>query len=114
MITFDLSPTKTKYRDTPGNCANCGKEVFESQLSLDDCYNVWAGKCPHCGAINLLSMDHGLRGYDSRQMHLVLPTNEEVASNEDLPRDCPTQGSKGPANWHGTPLGEIQHILRGS
>jgi hypothetical protein len=112
MIISTLSPTKSRFHDLPGTCANCSKEVFESNNLLSDCYNIWAGACPHCKAINLLSMNHGLRGYSSSQMWLVLPTDEEVAANESLPRDCPTQGSKGPATAHGTPAGELYHILK--
>ena len=111
MIITNLSAVKDKRYNLGGTCANCNKDVFESTWILDDCYNVWAGICPHCKATNLLSMNHGLRGYSSAQMWLVLPTNEELESNPDLPKDCPTQGSKGPATWHGTPSGEICHQL---
>jgi hypothetical protein len=93
-----------------GLCASCGKPRWESLAVLDDCYNVWAGKCS-CGAINLLSVNHGLRGYSSQQMHLVLPTDEEIAKNE-MPQGIPSSGSKGPATMHGSPAGELQHILR--
>lgn len=111
MIISKLSTTQ-KRDSLKGICANCNVELWESEWILDDCYNVWAGQCPKCNACNLLSMNHGLRGYDSKQMYLVLPTDEEMESNPDLPRDCPTQGSKGPAIFHGTVLGEISHILR--
>lgn len=94
----------------PGSCANCTKDVFEHLFTLDDAYNVWIGKCPHCGALNYLSMNHGLRGYSSQRMWLVLPTDEEKQTN-DLPTDCPTQGSKGPATYYGSPAGEIYHRL---
>ena len=113
VIICELAATSDRYRNTPGECANCQKPVFESQFTLDDCYNVWAGKCPHCQAINLLSMSHGLRGYSSGQMWLVLPTNEEVDSNPELPRDCVTQGSKGPATLHGSNSGEFCYQLFG-
>ena len=92
MIIFDLLK-KTSGRGpklVPGKCAKCGGEVFEAVVTLDDCYNVWAGICPHCKATNLLSTEHG-RGYDSRQMYLVLPTAEEVRLNPELPRGCPVQ-----------------------
>jgi hypothetical protein len=94
-----------------GSCANCNKAVFESEFRLDDAYNVWKGVCPYCGAYNLLSMNHGLRGYDSGGMHLVLPTEEERVANE-LPDDIPTSGPCGkPADQHGSPLGELAHKL---
>lgn len=112
MIISKLSKTQ-KQNHLKGTCANCKTELWESQWILDDCYNVWAGQCPECNAYNLLSMDHGLRGYDSKEMHLVLPTIEELESNPDLPRDCPNQGSKGPATFHGTVLGEIANVLLG-
>ena len=113
MILFKLSPVKSSRHDTKGICANCKAEVFESQFTLDDCYNVWAGECPHCKAVNLLSMS-SLRGYSSSQMDLVLPTDEEVDSNELLLErkgKIPTQGSKGPATFHGTQAGELLHQL---
>lgn len=93
----------------PGVCAACGKDVFEFLATLDDAYNVWAGRCPHCSAINFLALT-GLRGYSSARMDLVLPTDEERDSNK-LPADCPTQGSKGPATVHGSVSGEICHQL---
>ena len=94
-----------------GSCANCQKVVFESLWLLDDAYNVWLGKCPHCGALNFLSMNHGLRGYSSAGMHLVLPTIEEIEPN-NLPKDTPTSGLCGhSADQHGSPLGEFCHKL---
>lgn len=94
----------------PGKCAHCQKAVYESLFTLDDCYNVWLGKCPHCGALNYLAMT-SLRGYGSRGMDLVLPTDEERDAN-DLPKDCPTSGACGrPADQHGTQAGEIYHKL---
>ena len=113
MILFKLSKIQDRRHDTKGTCANCKQDVWESQFTLDDCYNVWAGECPHCQSVNLLSMST-LRGYDSKNMLLVLPTDEEVETNELLLErkgKIPTQGSKGPANCHGTTLGTIQHIL---
>jgi DNA-directed RNA polymerase subunit RPC12/RpoP len=110
MMIFDL---KTERRDDaiPGKCAHCGKPVWESLSTLDDAYNVWAGTCPHCGAINLLSLIHGLRGYDSKEMFLVLPTPEEQEAN-DLPKDIPLSPSTGqPATMHGSPLGELMHKM---
>jgi len=94
-----------------GACAACWAKVYESLAVLDDAYNVWAGRCPHCGAVNLLSMT-SLRGYSSAGMTLVLPTDEERASNH-LPAVCPTRGSHGPATAHGTLAGEIGHIITG-
>lgn len=94
-----------------GECAHCKKPVYESLFTLDDCYNVWAGKCPHCGAVNFLAMS-GLRGYSSSGMILVLPTDEEREANEELPQDCPTSGPCGkPATMHGTIAGELYHQL---
>lgn len=113
MIISNLSMTKSSIRDVEGNCAKCNTKLYESLFLLDDAYNVWAGKCPHCMAINMLSMNHGLRGYSSKSMWLVLPTDEEVEMNTDLPCDCPTSGSHGPATAHGSPLGEFLHKLSG-
>lgn len=92
-----------------GQCAKCAADVYEQLWLLDDAYNVWMGKCPHCGALNYLAMT-GLRGYSSGGMSLVLPTDEEVIAN-GLPADTPTQGSKGPATSHGTVAGEFMHKL---
>jgi hypothetical protein len=114
MMYFELKKQPTRKRhgqDVPGNCAKCGERVYESMFTLDDAYNVWAGKCPHCGAINRLGLT-GLRGYSSQGMDLVLPTDEEKAAN-DMPADCPTSGSRGPATQHGSNLGELAHRLRG-
>lgn len=110
-MTF-LMDAKPGPRTVPGTCPNpaCGKPVWESLLVLDDAYNVWAGKCPHCQALAYLSTNHGLRGYSSTGMHLVLPTDEEVQAN-GLPPENITQGSKGPATLHGSPLGELCHQL---
>lgn len=109
MMYFDM-------KDAPGGdriagvCAHCGKAVWESLFTLDDCYNVWAGKCPHCGAINLLAMT-GLRGYSSSGMELVLPHDEEKAAN-NMPEDCPTAGPRGEEpTMHGSILGELSHQL---
>lgn len=112
MIISDLKLTPTREH-VKGACANCNVAVYESTWLLDDAYNVWMGKCPKCKALNYLSMNHGLRGYDSREMHLVLPTDEEKQANK-LPADCPSQGSKGPATSHGSPLGDLMHKLRES
>lgn len=108
-----------KLKDKPGRglikgqCANCKADVYEYLCTLDDAYNVWSGACPHCKAINLLSVNHGLRGYSSQGMHLVLPNDEEKAAN-NIPADCPTTGASGKApTMHGSPLGEILHHLRG-
>ncbi len=92
-----------------GACAKCAGEVYESLAMLDDAYNVWMGKCPHCGALNYLAMT-GMRGYSSGGMSLVLPTDEERDAN-GLPPDTPTQGPRGPATAHGTVAGEIYHQL---
>lgn len=94
-----------------GECAHCHKPVYESQWLLDDAYNVWVGKCPHCKALNYLSMNHGLRGYSASHMHLVLPTIEEVEAN-GLPADTPNRGAGGPTTSGGTQAGQLQHKLR--
>jgi len=109
-MIFNLKP-KLERGHIAGACAKCGKAVWESLFILDDCYNVYAGRCPHCGAINLLALT-GLRGYSSAGMDLVLPYDEERDANQ-LPADCPTQGPKGePATVHGSNLGELMHALR--
>ena len=110
MIYLELTAKRDRYRDTPGKCAKCGGEVWESLATLDDAYNVWAGICPHCKAINLLSMNFGIRGYCSSKMELVLPTDEEKKANE-MPADCPTSGPSGPADMHGSNLGELCHKI---
>lgn len=109
MMIFKLG-VHAGRETVPGSCANCAKLVFEDLFSLDDAYNVWAGECPHCGAINLLSLHHGLRGYSSSEMHLVLPTDEERKEN-GLPPNCPTSGPGGPPTIHGSVSGEIAHQL---
>ena len=94
----------------PGKCAKCSGAVYESLFTLDDAYNVWMGRCPHCSALNYLAMS-GLRGYTNDGMTLVLPTDEEVTAN-GLPPDTPTSGACGrPADWHGTVLGELAERL---
>lgn len=95
----------------PGACAKCSKPVYESLALLDDAYNVWLGKCPHCGALNFLGFN-SLRGYSSTGMTLVLPTDEERDAN-GLPADTPTRGSRGPATAHGSVAGELMHQLGG-
>lgn len=111
-MIFTLNKTKGKTaKSVWGNCPNCNKQVWEELATLDDAYNVWMGRCPYCEALSFLSVSHGLRGYDSQQMHLVLPTEEEIAAN-DLPKDTPTTGTCGkPASMHGSPLGELYHQL---
>lgn len=84
-----------------GECAKCAKPAFEERWILDDAYNAWMGRCPHCSALNYLSMTHGLRGYDGTQMHLVLPTDEEVRDNH-LPPDTPTRGPGGATTANGS------------
>jgi hypothetical protein len=114
MIIFKLDKNKSRTHDTGGTCASCKQPVWESQLTLDDCYNVWAGECPYCQAINLLALT-SLRGYSSAGMDLVLPTDEEIEANELLKgKRIPSQGHTGkPADIHGTVAGEIYHILSG-
>jgi hypothetical protein len=101
-------------RFVEGTCPapDCKKPVYESLARLDDCYNVWVGRCPHCGAHSFLALS-SLRGYNSTRMDLWLPTDEERDSNE-LPADIPTRGpsrSQEPM-IHGTIAGEIHHRLR--
>lgn len=109
MIYSDMRASPG-HRYVPGKCAKCGGTVHESLALLDDAYNVWAGKCPHCKAINLLGLT-SLRGYSSGGMDLVLPTDEEKEANQ-MPADCPTSGPSGkPADMHGTVAGEIYHQL---
>jgi hypothetical protein len=106
--------TKAGNHSVSGVCAKCELEVFESESLLNDAYNVWWGRCPGCGALNLLSLNHGLRGYGGGVMHLVLPTDEEVTANPGIPADTPTSGASGkPATLHGSVLGEISHQLMG-
>lgn len=95
-----------------GECAKCQRQVWESMFMLDDAYNVWLGRCPYCEALNYLSTGHGLRGYSSEGMHLVLPTDEEAEAN-NLPAGTPTSGPCGrPAGMHGSPGGELLHRIR--
>ena len=110
-MSLIMDMKKTKTGDViPGKCANCRQEVFESLATLDDTYNVWLGRCPHCRALNFLALE-GLRGYGSGGMELVLPTEEEKESN-DLPADCPTSGkANASANIHGSNLGELCHQI---
>jgi hypothetical protein len=93
-----------------GACAHCKAQVYESLAMLDDAYNVWVGRCPHCEALNFLALT-SLRGYSSHGMSLVLPTDEEVRDN-GLPPGVPTRGSLGPTVAVGTILGAIQEKLR--
>lgn len=110
-IISDLKLTPHEGKSCAGNCANCNVEVHESRWLLDDAYNVWMGRCPSCKALNYLSMSHGLRGYSSGRMWLVLPTAEEIAAN-NLPPDTITSGASGkPADQHGSPAGEMAHRL---
>jgi hypothetical protein len=95
-----------------GECANCGAEVFEARVTLDDAYNVWVGRCHSCSALNFLSMSYGLRGYDAACMKLVLPTDEEKRDN-GLPDDCPTRGPGGARGQFGTAAGFILHQILG-
>jgi hypothetical protein len=109
-----ISDLKTVGRgeSVKGNCAHCKAEVYEDLWLLDDAYNVWMGRCPSCKALNYLSTNHGLRGYSSGGMHLVLPTAEEITAN-NLPPDTITSGACGrPADMHGSPAGELCHRLR--
>jgi hypothetical protein len=105
-------------RHVQGQCAKCYGVVWESLWILDDAFNAYAGRCPHCGAINLLSMDKTLRGYDMNHVWLVLPTDEEAEANKlheaaqrrGLPR-APTRGPGGPVEPIGTLAGAIARRL---
>ena len=105
-MIFDLHSKPTRTAGVAGNCAKCNSRVYQSLAILDDTYNVWAGRCQHCQAINFLSTQHGLRGYTSSSMYLVLPYNEEILAN-DLPANTPSAGPGGAPTMHGSPLGEI-------
>lgn len=110
-IINDMTLTPGEGQHCKGNCANCNVEVYEAQWLLDDAYNVWLGRCPSCKALNFLSMNHGLRGYTSGRMWLVLPTEEEKIAN-GLPAETITSGASGkPATAHGSPAGELYHRL---
>ena len=112
MAMIFTMATDPKKGTVKGVCAGCGKSVFEDLATLDDCYNVWLGECPHCKALNYLALT-GLRGYSSQGMELVSPTAEEIDRN-NLPKDTPTSGACGkPANVHGSNLGELLHKIRG-
>lgn len=67
--------------DTLGECANCHKVVKEYQWTLDDCCGVYRGRCPHCNAVNLLDFSKCGRGYSSKEIFLVLPTDHEIKMN---------------------------------
>ncbi len=84
-MSFMIFPLASKPGSSrvPGKCAHCGGDVWESLLHLDDVYAVWAGSCPHCQQINLLTTKRG-RGYTSRDMTLVKPTPEEIAEYPEL------------------------------
>jgi hypothetical protein len=77
-MVFTLHKVRRRSGDVPGECAHCKRQVWEACVTLDDAYNVWLGKCPYCEALNYLSTSHGLRGYSSSEMYLVLPTDEEA------------------------------------
>lgn len=69
--------------DIIGCCANCNNIVREYEGTLNDCYAVYRGKCPHCGAINLLHCQKGaIRGYTSKEIFLELPTDHEILLNK--------------------------------
>ncbi len=76
--------------DTLGACPNCGKTVREYQFTLDDCYGVYRGRCPHCNALCLLKpQKYAGRGYTSKEMFLTLPTDYEIEMN-GWEKDVPT------------------------
>ena len=101
FMIFDLKreprhPNRLSHSVT-GKCARCGGQVYEDLFTLDDCYGVWLGRCPHCGALNGLDCSKSIRGYWSQGMDLTLPTNEEVVMN-GLPADTPTKGWEDASN----------------
>jgi hypothetical protein len=61
-----------------GTCAQCERDVYESRAVLDDNYKDWAGQCPYCEAINVLSDKHGTRGYSSVRMYLKAVPDPEA------------------------------------
>ena len=76
--------------DTLGECAKCGGVIKAYLTTLDDAYGVIRLVCPKCEAVNLLDQSgkHGIRGYMTGQMWLVLPTDHEVEMNnweKDIP-----------------------------
>jgi hypothetical protein len=73
-----------------GECAKCEVVVYEREFILDDCFNVYVGACPNCGARNLLQSTSLSRGYDSKRMSLVLPYKVEIEKN-GWPTEWPTQ-----------------------
>jgi len=82
--------------DVTGKCAKCGGVVAEWLVVLDDCYGVYRGQCPACGAINLLGGEG--RGYHSGGMTLVLPCKHEIEMNKwpDSPvRECQCAQAEG-------------------
>jgi hypothetical protein len=80
-------------RDEQGNCPNpaCGKPVYMSTVTLDDCYGCYL-QCPHCEALTLLDSKahpcHYARGYGGGRMGLSLPTTEE-AEHDGVPDGFP-------------------------
>lgn len=113
MLVLEMRSAK-KSGDIAGTCAKCGATVYEALGTLDDAYNVWAGRCPSCRAINLLALT-GMRGYSSSGMNLVLPTACEVADpHNNLPADTPATpcaGKHPDGMIHGSISGEIAHRL---
>ncbi len=73
-----------------GECPNCHKVCREHLWTLDDCYAVYRGRCPHCNALCLLGREG--RGYWSGGMTLVLPYDEQIQAN-GWETDVPTRGA---------------------
>ena len=90
-LTTEMRKARLHRDDIPGICASCGQQLFESLLMLDDAYGVWKGKCPHCGACNLLDTSKGIRGYHSQGMDLCLPYAEDLIV-WGLPLSIPNRG----------------------
>jgi len=78
IMNLRKQPTARGVKYIHGACAVCTQRVYEAEVVLDDAYLVWAGKCPHCASINLLSASGPGRGYSSLGMKLVTPTLEEI------------------------------------
>ena len=90
VMTSSIVMHKTDTgRDAKGTCPNpkCGKTIYESLVTLDDCYGL-SFRCPYCNAIMFLDNSPG-RWYSSEGMYLVLPLEAELEPNK-FPANTPT------------------------